>query len=156
PQFGGVSAPQIFNRRRSASRVGSRSLAADIKQLGLGVLFWLRILHLELPIELRDPAARIIEIAADDRLNWTNNDTRRLVTVFNAMRAIIALGSGIGFRVKVQGVVGARLHARLATNASRIVKINNTVGPLVERSDGADFNARRIFTMIAPLHAEMP
>jgi hypothetical protein len=47
------------------------------------------------------------------------------------------------------------LHARLAANAARAVKINDAVGPAKQRNGGTNFDARSVIAVIAAKHGEM-
>ncbi|HUE04704.1 MAG TPA: hypothetical protein VMR62_34450 [Bryobacteraceae bacterium] len=47
------------------------------------------------------------------------------------------------------------MHASLATNTLVRIEIHDAVGALVHRRDGADFDARRIFAMIAARYLEI-
>lgn len=58
--------------------------------------------------------------------------------------------------MNINGIIRAGLHARLTSDASRSVKIDNPIFPLPERRDGANLHARRIRTMIATLYRKNP
>jgi len=71
------------------------------------------------------------------------------------MRAKVTFGSGVSRGIHVYGIVGACLHACLATDASVMVNVHDAVRPLKHCADGADMNAWRICAMIAAKDGEM-
>lgn len=71
------------------------------------------------------------------------------------MRAKIALGSGMGVVVDVDGVVGTRLHAHLAPDAVLVIKVDDTVFSDEERRGRARLNARSVGAVVAPHDAHL-
>ena len=67
----------------------------------------------------------------------------------------MTLGRGIGLWVHVDGIVGARLQARLAADARALVKLNNAVRTLVHGGDGADARTGRILAVVAARHLKV-
>jgi hypothetical protein len=74
----------------------------------------------------------------------------------DTVRAIVALGSGVVVWIDVEGIIGAGLHAGLATDAAVVVKINDSVVPGIECLDRADLNAGGFRTVVASHHREDP
>src|SRR5438105_1234894 len=67
------------------------------------------------------------------------------------MGAIVALSGSVAIGVDVERIIGARLHTRLATDATLRVKIDNTVRPLVEGLGGTNSDAGGIITVVAAI-----
>ncbi len=86
---------------------------------------------------------------------WANDDTSGFQPNVGAMGAIMAFGGCVCFGVDVDGVVGARLHARFAANADAVVEFDNAIITLVHRFCGADADAWRIGAMVAACDLKM-
>lgn len=71
------------------------------------------------------------------------------------MRAEIALGSRVFFRVDVECVVRARLHARFAAYTESVVEVDDAVGPLEKCNSRTDFDAGSIVAVIASENTEV-
>jgi hypothetical protein len=71
------------------------------------------------------------------------------------MRAEVAFGGGMGIRVQIERIVGTGLHARLASDATVAVEIDDAVVATKECSRRTYFNAGRVVAMVAAHHAEM-
>ena len=78
--------------------------------------------------------------------------TGRFQAKIGAVGAIVALGGGMGFRVHIDGVIGAGLHTSLAANADTAVELYNSIVPLVHGSHGANTDTGGIGAMIAARH----
>ena len=105
------------------------------------------------PCDLR---GGVVEVACDDRLLGAHHDAGRLDADLDSVHAVVALLGRVLLGVDVQGVVRARLHARLAADAAVGVEVDDPVVTLVERSGGADRDARGVGAMVAPHHREEP
>ena len=101
-------------------------------------------------------SVRIIHIAGNDRMLGADHDTGGFEANIQAVGAVVALGSRSRVRVHVNGVVRTSLQAGLAPNADVPVEFDDSVRSLVHRSDGANPNAGRILTVIAPRDLKMP
>ena len=71
------------------------------------------------------------------------------------MCAEVALGCSVGIRVEIESIVWTRLHARFASDAAGVVKIDDAVVAAEQCSRRTYFNAGRIVAVIAPHHAEV-
>jgi len=76
-------------------------------------------------------------------------NTGRFESDFGTMRAKVALRCRALIRINVNGIVGASLHAGLATDAAIRTEIDDTVFALVHRRDRADGHAWRLLAVIA-------
>jgi hypothetical protein len=65
------------------------------------------------------------------------------------MRAKMALGGRVIFRVNVNRIVGTGLHAGFAANAAIGTKIDNPIFALIHRSHGTNGDAGRFLAVIA-------
>ena len=72
------------------------------------------------------------------------------------MCAVVALGSGVGFRIDVERIVRTCLHARLAGDAAAVVEIDDAVRTGEQGLRRANLHTRRILTVIAAHHRENP
>jgi hypothetical protein len=70
--------------------------------------------------------------------------------------AIVALGRRVVVRIDVKRVIRTSLHAGLATDASVVVKIDNSVIPRVKGLDRANLYAGSVGAMIAAHDREYP
>src|SRR5262249_52418235 len=86
----------------------------------------------------------------------TDDHARRLQPDLEPMRAVVALGGGVGSRIDVERVVGTRLHAGLAADAAAIVEVHDAVAPAIERDGGTDGDAGRGVAVVAAQHREVP
>ena len=62
---------------------------------------------------------------------------------------------GVRFGVKIDRVVGAGLHAGLASDANGRVELDNAIIPLIHSSDGTDTHTRRVDAVITARHLEV-
>src|SRR5262245_59735840 len=67
----------------------------------------------------------------------------------------MALGGRVIHRVHVNGIVGAGLHAGLATDAPVVVDVHDAVGPLMHGPGGTDIDARGLGAVIAAQDSKM-
>src|SRR5207249_6112285 len=88
-------------------------------------LLGLAHLHLLGGHELGNPAARIVEIAGDDRALGADDHARGLEADLETVSAVVALGGGLGGGIDVERVVGAGLHARLAADTALAVEVHD-------------------------------
>jgi len=96
-----------------------------------------------------DPALGIIEIPGDNRLLGADDDAGGLKPDLYAVRAEITFGRGPGIGIDVQGVVGAGLHAGLATDAALIVEIDDAVASPEKGPGGTDLYAGGVIAVVA-------
>ena len=68
------------------------------------------------------------------------------------MRTEVALLGGVRVGINVKRVVGAGLHARLATDAAVAVEVDDSVVAAEQRGHRTDRDARRVFAMVATKH----
>jgi hypothetical protein len=130
-------------------------LGAEIEDLGQGPLLRLPHLHRRRGDEARDEGIGIVEVARHDGLHGTDDGAGRLEPHLHAVRAVVALGGGLGLGVDVERVVGTGLQARLATDAARAVEVHDAVGPAVEGHRGTDRHAGGVVAVIAAQHGEV-
>jgi hypothetical protein len=62
--------------------------------------------------------------------------------------------SPVGFRIKINRVVGTCLHTGLAPDANGRIKFDDPIAALIHRADGADAHAGRVRAMITARHLE--
>ena len=149
-----ATAPHEASFGARASRHQRRFISFDVDQFRTSSFFRFSDLH-GMPFDQSgDVAVGVVEVAANDRLFGTDNDTTRLQADFQPVRAEVALGRRVADRVDVQRIVGARLHARLAPDATIRVEIDDSIIATVQRGDRTDRHTRRVVAMIAPHHAE--
>lgn len=134
-----------FGRRR----VQRGLVTVNIEQLRRRALFWLAHGYLFARQQATDFAMRIIHVAGDDGVFGTNDHAGRFQADVGAVSAIVALGCRVGFRIDVDGVVRASLHAGFAADTDAAVEFDNTVGALVHGLCGADARAGRVGAMVA-------
>src|SRR6185295_11608789 len=87
-------------------------------------------------------------IARHNGLDRANDHARRLELFFDSMRAEVALLSGVRVWIDVKRVVGAGLHARLATDATISAEVDDAVVAPEQSGHRTDRDARRIFAVI--------
>jgi hypothetical protein len=97
-----------------------------------------------------------VQVAGDDRLRGTHDLAGGREADVDPMGAEVALRGGSFAWVDVDGVVRARLHARLAADARVRVEVDDAVGSAVEGKCGADCGAGRIVAVIAAQDCEVP
>src|SRR5207249_10941417 len=119
-------------------------------------LLGLAHLHLLGGHELGNPAARIVEIAGDDRALGADDHARGLEADLETVSAVVALGGGLGGGIDVERVVGAGLHARLAADTALAVEVHDAIRPPVERDGRTDRHARRAVALITPEERVVP
>jgi len=64
---------------------------------------------------------------------------------------VITLGRRVSIGIHVKGIIGTSLHTGFTSDAAIVIKINNTISTSMKRSGGANFNTRRIGTMVASM-----
>ena len=99
----------------------------DIKELGVGRFVRFASCDLAARDDLTDVAVGIVDIASDDRARRTHDHAGRFQVHFNSMRAEVALRRGVATRIEIERIVGTRLHARFAPDATIVVEIDDTV-----------------------------
>lgn len=67
----------------------------------------------------------------------------------------IAFGRSVVVGIDVQSIVRTSLHAGLATDATPVVEIDDSIEPPIQRTCGTDFRARWVIAVVAPHHAKM-
>jgi hypothetical protein len=72
------------------------------------------------------------------------------------MRAEVTLRRSALVGIDVDRIVGAGLHAGLASDAALGTEIHDAIFALIHRGDGTDSDARRIFAVIATRDLEDP
>jgi hypothetical protein len=82
----------------------------------------------------------------------TNDHTGRFQAKIGAVGAIVAFGGGTGFRIHIDGVIGAGLHTSLAADTDTAIELYNSIMPLVHGSHGANTDTGRIGAVIAARH----
>ena len=60
-----------------------------------------------------------------------------------------------GLAIQIDGVIGAGMGAGGATNAQIPIKVDDGIGPLMQRHDRADLHAGRVIAVIAAQHGEV-
>jgi hypothetical protein len=99
---------------------------------------------------------RILHVTGYDRVLRTYVDTGRCPADFNTVSTVVALRSRIVVRINVERVIRTGLHARFASDATVIVKIDDAVITCVQGLNRADFNTWGIRAMITSHHGEDP
>ena len=126
-----------------------------VEDLGLRVLLWRTNSHIVAADHLADLRRWVVEISDDDRLGGAHDLTRRFEILLQPVVTHVALVCGVGLRVDVEGVVGARIHARLAANAVVVLEVDHTIVGTKERICRTDRHARRIVALVAAHHIEL-
>ena len=152
---GGVGPDHAVVGNGGSGGVERGLVGALIEHLRLRVLLGCTNSHVVAADHLADLRRWVVEVANDDRLGRTHDLTRRFEVLFETVVAHVALVRSVGLRVDVQRVVGARVHARLTTNAIVVLEIDHTVVGAKQRRGWADRHARCVFTLIAPHHVEL-
>ena len=98
----------------------------------------------------------VVHVPGDDRMLRTDVHAGVRSSDLDPVRALVALGCRVVVGIDVQGIIGTGLHAGLATDATVVVKIHDSVVPGVECLHRADLNAGRLRTVIAPHYREDP
>jgi len=94
--------------------------------------------------------------AGPDGLCGAHDHARRLETLGHPVVAEVALvGRGCG-RVDVDGVVGAGVHAALASDAVGVVEVDHAVVGPIEGRGGTDVHAGCVLAVVAAHHREGP
>ncbi len=102
-----------------------------------------------------DFAGRVFDVAEEEGFFGADDDAGGEEAFVDAVRAEVALGGGVAVRIHIDGVVRTGLHARLAADAAVVVEVDEAVGALVHRGDGADLDAGRLFAVIAAENSEV-
>ena len=105
--------------------------------------------------DLGHPGGGIVDVTDEDRLDRADHHARRLEPDVEPVRAEVALLRGVILGVDEDGVIWACRHARLATDACRLVEVDDAVVALVHRGGRARGHAGRIVALIAPGHLEV-
>ena len=84
-----------------------------------------------------------------NRLGRTDDDARRLEADVQSMRAEVALLRRVILGIDEDRIVRARGDARLASDARRLVEVDDAVGPAVHRGGRASGDAGCILALIA-------
>ncbi len=85
-------------------------------------------------------------------MGGTDHHTSRFQANVGPVRAVVALGRAVRFRIDVDGIVRAGLQAGLAANANSGVKLNDTIITLVHRGDRTNTHTGRIGTVVTASH----
>ena len=80
----------------------------------------------------------------------------RFETDVDAVRAVVALCCSVVRRVHIKGIVGARLSAGFAADASAAVEIYNAVLAGKKRRNRTDLYARSVGAMVTPHYRKQP
>src|SRR5215469_2384742 len=132
---------QIGVLARKTRRFEQVPVDSDVEELRFCALVWFADCNLFCGDSAADLASGVVEIPGKDRLCRANDHASRLQLGFHTMRAEVTFGCCIVVGVDVQGVIRTGLHAALAADTSLIVKIDDSVGALVEGFGGANGNA---------------
>src|SRR5215469_613652 len=138
------------------ARIQQALIDSDVEEFGAGSLigFWAH------DCRVRDGKARrarrVVEIAGEYRVGRTNDDACGFQVHFDPVRAEVALGSRMRVWIQVDGIIGARLHARFAADTSVRIEIDDPVSTAVQRMGRTYLDTRCIVAVVAPHHAEMP
>ena len=145
----------VAGRRRFPG--GQRGLVAvDVVQAGLRVLLDLPDRHLLLREQLGDLRRTVVHVAGDDGVFRADVHAGGLEADVHPVGAVVALGRRVGVRIDVQGVVGAGLHAALASDAAPRIEIDDAVFACVQRRHRADLHAGGVLAVVAPHDGEVP
>ena len=148
PQDVGLG-PQVGLVHGRDQRVEGRFVSADVEDVGAGVLLGRAHGHRFDAEQFADATVGIVEIADPDGLGGAHLDAGGLEALVDAVGAEVALGRGVGLFVDVDCVVGACLHAHLASDAARVVEVDNAVITSEERLGGAALDTRGVGAVIA-------
>ena len=106
--------------------------------------------------ESRDGGGRIVQVPGDDGPLGAHHHAGGLQSHLDAMYAVVALLGGVVHRIDVQRVIGAGLHATLATDAQAGVEVDDPVGAAEQGAGWADRDTGSIRAVIATQHREGP
>ena len=148
--------PKVRSRLLQSGWYEQVPLDPDVEQLRVGALLWLAHRDLLLRDDTADLTGRIIEVAWNNRARRADDHARRFEVLFHSVRAVMALGCGVGVRIDIKRVVGTRLHASLAADAAVVIKIDNAVKAPVQCARRANLNAGSAVTVIAAENAKVP
>ena len=81
-----------------------------------------------------------------------DNDTGGFESHIQTMRAESAFRGGVGFRVEIDRVVRAGLHAGFTSDADAWVKLDDAVRALIHGGDWTDAHTGRVGTVVAARH----
>ena len=84
----------------------------------------------------------------------THDHARGFQSNLGPMRTVVTLGGSPSLWIDINGVIRARLHTSLASDAKVGVEIYDPVFALVHRRHGTDGHARRLLAMVAACHLE--
>ncbi len=104
---------------------------------------------------MTDFAGGVVKVPGDDGVSGANHHASRFQPQIGAMGAVVTFGCCVGFRINVDGIVGAGLHASFATNANVGVELNDAVGALIHSCNRANAHAGRVGAVVAARHLKM-
>ncbi len=134
-----------------AGRVERCLVGTLVEHLRLRVLFGRTHSNVFPPDELADGILRVVEVHNFDCFGRAHDHTRRCEINLDPVVAEVALLGGVCFRVDVQRVVGARVHARFAADAVVVLEVHHTVVGTEQSVRRADRHTGRVFAMLAGL-----
>ena len=108
---GFLGTPKTLSGMFGFQRLQRNVIALDVKKLGPCPFFRFSCRHLLSGNEVCNLAPRIIQISGNDGFCGTYGDTRRLYSIIDFVRAVVAFGRGMVFRIDVDRIVGAGLCA---------------------------------------------
>jgi hypothetical protein len=106
--------------------------------------------------DLCDLRVRVAHVADEQSLYRTHDDARRFEPHIETVRAEVAFLGRMVFRVDEDRIVGTGRHARLTSDADRLVEVDDAVRPHVHRLRGASCRAGRGLTLVAACHLKGP
>ena len=77
-----------------------------------------------------------------------DNNTGRFESYIQTMSTESAFRGSVRFRIEIDRVVGAGLHAGFAADANGWIELDNTVITLIHRGDGADAHTGRVDAVV--------
>ena len=98
----------------------------------------------------------VIQISRENAVCWANDNTCRLHSGLDSMRAIMTFCCCFGRWINMNGIIWTRLHASFASNADLGVKLHDTIVPLIHGRYRTNANTRWIRAMIASGHLKIP
>ena len=134
-----------------------KQILVDAHVMQFGARFLLRLAHTGAPAgnHCAGFAAGIIQVARQDGLCRADDDARGLQVFLHPVRTEVAFGRGVAVGIDVESVVGAGLHAALASDTTLIVKVYDSIRTAEEGVGGADLNAGSIVTVVTSHHPEV-
>src|SRR6185436_11693258 len=99
--------------------------------------------------DLCDIRILIVHVANKNCLRGTNDDARGLEIHVDAVRAKVTFLSGVIFRIDEDRVVRAGRHACLATDADRLIEVDDAVRAFEHRRRRTRGYARRMSALVA-------